>query len=491
MKRSEKGSGRPLGIIIVGASGDLAQRKIVPALFALYCQGFLPRDFHVYGLARTPMTHEEFRARLMMHLTCRYVPGESCAARMAEFLGRCYYSAGQYGSVDAYLDLFQMMRGIEGRQAVDRIFYMAVPPSIFMQVARALGDSGLVACGSRKEWSRVVIEKPFGRDRASSDQLVQEMGKVFTEEFTYRIDHYLGKEIVQNLMVLRFANLVFEPIWNREFVDSIHITWKEPVGVGLRGGYFDSFGILRDVMQNHLLQILALLAMEKPGDYSSAAVRDAKVSLLRCIPPPALDEVCVGQYAASPKGPAYKGEPSVPCDSLTATYAAALLRIRNPRWDGVPVFLDAGKAMNERINEVRMRFKGVPGNIFGGQVGELPANELVIRIQPDEAITMKVMNKTPGLDLKLEKTELNLRYQTAFKEEIPDAYECLLLDVIEGDRNLFIRSDELAAAWDVFTPVLHELESRRIQPEAYPFGGGMPEAAFGLARRNGLSAVQG
>ncbi len=472
--------------MIVGASGDLAQRKIVPALFALYCQGLLPEDFHIYGLARTPMGHREFREKLAMHLTCRYVPGESCAAKTESFLGRCYYTAGQYGAKDAYLDLFQQMTAVEGRGAVNRLFYMAVPPSVFLEVAGALGDSGLVACGSREEWSRVVIEKPFGRDRASSDHLVREMGKVFTEEMTYRIDHYLGKEIIQNLMVLRFANLVFEPIWNRDYVENIRISWKEPIGVGQRGGYFDPFGIVRDVMQNHLLQILALLAMEKPSAYNAAAVRDAKVNLLRCIEPPAPEDVCTGQYAASGRGPAYAEEPSVPAGSLTATYAAAVLRIHHPRWQGVPVFLEAGKAMNERINEVRMRFKPVPGNLFDHRADPVAANELVIRIQPDEAITLKVMNKTPGLDLKLEQTELNLRYRTAFDEEIPDAYECLLLDVIEGDRNLFIRSDELAAAWDIFTPVLKTLEEQRVVPERYPFGGGRPVAAERLARRNGM-----
>lgn len=472
----------PLGIVIVGASGDLAQRKIIPALFALYCQGYLPADFHVYGMARSPMSHEQFRARIAEHLTCRYSPGESCAEKTAEFLRRCYYSAGKYGAVDTYLDLFQLMSGIEGRADANRLFYMAVPPTVFLEVARALGNSGMVACGSRKEWSRVVIEKPFGRDRASSDYLVQEMNRVFAEESTFRIDHYLGKEIVQNLMVLRFANLVFDPIWNRNYVESIRISWKESMGVGNRGGYFDEFGIVRDVMQNHLLQILALLTMEKPAGYSAGAVRDEKVRLLRCIPPVLMDEMFVGQYAGSERGGvAYTREPGVPADSLTPTYASAVLHIRNARWDGVPVYIEAGKGVEQRINEVRMRFRSLPDNIFGAAMGGVTSNEMIIRIQPDEAITLRIMNKAPGLDLVLQQTELNLRYQTAFTETIPDAYECLLLDVIQGDRNLFIRADELAAAWDIFTPVLKRIEEEKVKPALYPFGSTGPEGGGGGA----------
>jgi glucose-6-phosphate 1-dehydrogenase len=378
--------------------------------------------------------------------------------------------------VDSYLDLFQLMSGVEGRADADRIFYMAVPPSVFLEVAKALGSSGLVACGSGKEWSRVVVEKPFGRDRATSDDLVRQMNKVWSEETTYRIDHYLGKEIVQNLMVLRFANLVFDPIWNRDYVESIHISWKEPIGVGNRGGYFDDVGIIRDVMQNHLLQILALLMMEKPARYTASLVRDEKVRLLKSVVPPGLKDIRLGQYAAGKvHDVGYSGEPGVPADSLTATYASAALCVRNSRWDGVPVILEAGKGMDQWINEVRMRFRSVPCNIFGEEVGEVHSNELVIRIQPDEAITLRIMNKAPGLDLVFRQSDLNLRYQTAFEGQIPDAYECLLLDVIQGDRNLFIRADELAAAWDIFTPVLKRIEAERLRPVMYPFGSSGPE----------------
>ena len=477
-----------LGIVVVGASGDLAQTKVIPALFALYCQHFLPDDFHIYGLARTEMDHATFRKKIAENLTCRYAPGESCADRTEEFLQRCYYCHGQYSSSDSFLDLFELMRQVEGVGTLNRIFYMAIPPSVFQDVARALGNSGLVACDDSDSWSRIVVEKPFGRDRESSDQLVTEMQTVFTEEMTYRIDHYLGKEIVQNMMVLRFANLIFEPLWNKDYIESVSIKWAEPIGVGQRGGYFDGFGIIRDVMQNHLLQILALLAMERPVEYSAAAIRNAKVALLKSISPLTLDRLVIGQYGASSSGqqPAYVAAPNVPAGSLTPTYAAAVLQIHNARWAGVPFLIEAGKALDQKINEVRIRFRGIPAGLFGKTGAVLHSNELILRIQPDEAIVLKIMNKMPGLELELVPTELNLRYQAAFSAMIPDAYECLLLDVIEGDRSLFIRADELDAAWDVFTPVLHQMETMRLVPEPYAYGSSGPEAGQALARRHGF-----
>lgn len=477
----------PLGIVVVGASGDLAQKKIIPALFSLFAQRLLPEDFRVFGMARTPMDERAFRSRILENLTCRYTPAASCSAVQEAFLDRCHYVAGQYSSVDAFLDLAQFMQSVEGRRPVRRIFYMAVPPTVFLDIARALANAGLVSCGAPRDWSRIVVEKPFGRDRGSSDELVREMHKVFAEEMTYRIDHYLGKEIVQNLMVLRFANLIFEPVWNRNFIERVSITWREPVGVGQRGGYFDGFGIIRDVMQNHLLQILALLAMERPSRFAAQAVRDEKVRLLRCVRPVSLDDTVLGQYAASGTGghAPYRDEPGVPRDSMTPTYAASVLKIDNARWAGVPFLVEAGKAMDRRINEVRIRFRAVPSNIFASVVGELAANELVIRIQPDEAIALSIMNKVPGLAMALRQSRLDLPYKTAFDAPIPDAYECLLLDVIEGDRSLFIRADELEAAWDVYSPVLDEMERRRVAPEDYAFGGGGPAGVAALAGRYG------
>ena len=480
----------PLSLVVIGGSGDLAQRKILPALFSLYCQGLLPKRFQVFGYARTPMDDDAFREKTRENLTCRYVPGENCAQRMDEFLARCHYQTGQYQSADSFLDLYQRMRELEKDPGANRLYYLAIPPSIFLDVVRSLGDAGLVVCGAGQGWSRVVMEKPFGRDRSSSDEMARELVHVFSERQIYRIDHYLGKEIVQNLMVLRFANAIFEPLWNREHIESVSICWKEKIGIGARGGYFDQYGIVRDVMQNHLLQILSLIAMERPAGLDAQTVRDEKVRVLKAIPPPTLQDLVLGQYAAREKAGArlagYPEEPGVPRHSRTPTFAAAVLRVRNPRWEGVPFFLFAGKALDGNLNDIRLRFRPVPTNLFADRQAGLPVNELVIRVQPDEAIFYRIVNKAPGLQLRLEETDLDLHYQTAFKVVIPEAYECLLLDALRGDKSLFIRSDELAAAWDIFTPVLREAEERRVAPEPYVFGSAGPAGARALAARHGI-----
>ena len=467
-------SQEPLSIVVVGASGDLARKKIFPALFSLYCQGYLPDEFRVFGFARSEFTDAAFRERVTEHLTCRYAPGESCADRMTEFLERCYYVAGSYDAADAFLNLYEVMRGVEGQRAVNRMFYLAIPPSIFLDVAQAIGSAGLVACGEGGPWSRVVIEKPFGRDRESSDTLTRELGLVFTEEQTYRIDHYLGKEVIQNLMVLRFANLVFEPIWNRDFIREVRVDWREDIGVVGRAGYFDQYGIVRDVVQNHLLQVVALVAMEPPPDADARTVRDEKVKVLRHIPPLTMADVTLGQFTEGTLNgrmyPGYRDEDTIPDDSITPTYASVRLRIENDRWRGVPFVVTAGKGLASRYSEVRIVFRDCEQSPFCAASGCVPANELVIRIQPDEAIYLRIVNKEPGLDMSLVSSDLNLRYQATFAGEIPDAYECLLLDVMSGDKSLFIRSDELAAAWDVFTPVLHEIARTGVVPVPYPFG---------------------
>ena len=470
-----------LSIVVVGASGDLARKKVFPALFALYCQGFLPKRFHVFGFARSPLNDEAFRTKIAEHLTCRYSPGESCGDLMGQFLNRCRYVPGQYGSRDSFLDLHQVMRKIEGGEGCNRFFYLAIPPSIFSEVAQAIGDAGFVHCSVPEPWSRVVIEKPFGRDRESSDQLTRNLAQVFVEEQTYRIDHYLGKEVIQNLLVLRFANVLFEPLWNREFIRRVEILWKEDIGLEGRGGYFDQYGIIRDVMQNHLLQILALVAMEPPRHLDAANIGTEKVKVLRCVPPLELETVVLGQYRETVRDgrrfPAYVDDPDVPDDSITPTFASARLRINSPRWHGVPFLIRAGKGLDAKMTEIRMHFREVPGNMFCTADGCPQANELVIRVQPDEGIHLSLVNKVPGMELKLATRNLALQYTEAFSEQIPDAYESLLLDVIQGDRSLFIRNDELEAAWDIFTPVLKEIDQRRVPPEPYEFGGAGPSEA--------------
>lgn len=479
----------PLQIVVVGASGDLARRKVVPALFSLFCQGLLPDNFNLFGFARSELGDDSFRSLLRENLACRYTPKASCADRMDAFLSRCSYVAGQYGERDSYLGLFGRMREVSG-PAGRRLFYLAIPPSLFAPVSEALAGAGLVTCVEDKPWTRVVVEKPFGRDRESSDMLAAELARVFAESQTYRIDHYLGKEVVQNLMVLRFANLVFEPIWNRRHIRHVAIRWQEETGVEGRGGYYDSYGVVRDVMQNHLLQILALVAMEAPASLDSHDIRNAKVRLLREAAPVGAGDVVLGQYAGAERGgvkfAGYREERGVPAGSRTPTFAAAVLRVRNDRWDGVPFFMSAGKAMDRRVTEVRVRFREVPDNLFCLPGRCPPANELVIRIQPDEAIQFAVVSKVPGHKFDLAVRPLDLTYRTSFSETIPEAYESLLLDVIAGNRSLFIRGDELEAAWDVFTPVLRQADAGDITVEPYAFGGRGPSGAGRLAASWGV-----
>ena len=490
--KSQTKSSDQLSIVILGASGDLAVKKVFPALFSLYCRNLLPERFFCYGFARTEMSDAGFHELLMHHLTCRYTPGSSeCRKLMDEFLMRCQYISGYYDAPESFYSLKTAMEKKEEKnEFVTRLFYFSVPPFLFMPVAHSLSQAELTTDIHGKRACRVVIEKPFGRNRQSSDDLTSGLAQVLTEEQTYRIDHYLGKEVIQNLMVLRFANLIFEPLWNRVNIAHVQITWMEDIGVEGRAGYFDSYGIIRDVMQNHLLQIVALTAMEEPLSLNPEYIRDEKVKALRSIAPVKLDDIVVGQYTSSTyesilrKG--YLEEEGIPSYSITPTYAAVALKIRNRRWDGIPFLIRAGKALNGRKTEIRVVFRDVPANIFASSQTPPEANELVIRVQPDAGISLSFMNKMLGLRMSLNKTHLNLSYADLY-EQMPDAYESLLLDVIKGDKSLFIRADELAAAWDVFTPVLSDLESCTIQPQGYPFGSDGPQSAGALAALYGTT----
>jgi len=348
----------------------------------------------------------------------------------------------------------------------------------------------MIDCDAREGWTRVVVEKPFGRDRASSDALVHGMAQVFTEAQTYRIDHYLGKELVQNLMVLRFANSMFEPLWNARYIERVSVLWQEPDTLVGRAGYFDNYGILRDVVQNHLLQILALAAMEPPSGLSPAAVHAAKTQLLRAVRPLVADELVLGQYTGGLQGSlrvaGYRDEPGVRAGSCTPTFAAGILTIDNERWRGVPFFLLAGKGTGRRVNELRVQFRRPPVDLFGAVAAGMPANELVVRIHPDEAISLRLLNKTPGLSMQLQASDLHLLYREAYPQPVPDAYERLLLDVIAGEHGLFICDEELAAAWDVMTPALNALEKMPSTPESYALGSNGPAAAAALAARRGF-----
>ncbi|KAK3418849.1 hypothetical protein EUGRSUZ_H04609 [Eucalyptus grandis] len=475
-----------VSITVVGASGDLAKKKIFPALFALFCEDCLPKHFTICGYARSKMTDAELRNMISKSLTCRIDKSENCEEKMDQFLKRCFYHSGHYDCLENFAELDMKLKLHEGRRISNRLFYLSIPPNIFVDAVRCSSSSA----ASRNGWTRVIVEKPFGRDSESSAALTKALKQYLDENQIFRIDHYLGKELVENLSVLRFSNLIFEPLWSRQYIRNVQLIFSEDFGTEGRGGYFDNYGIIRDIMQNHLLQILALFAMETPVSLYAEDIRNEKVKVLRCMKPLHLDDVVIGQYTSHNEGsttyPAYTDDKTVPKGSLTPTFAAAALFINNARWEGVPFLMKAGKALQDRRAEIRVQFRHVPGNLYNQKLGtdlDQATNELVIRVQPDEAIYLMINNKVPGLEMKLDHSNLNLHYAARYSKEIPDAYERLLLDAIEGERRLFIRSDELDAAWAIFTPVLKEIEEKKTVPESYPYGSQGPVAAHRLAAR--------
>lgn len=466
--------------ITFGASGDLAKKKTYPTLWWLFRDKLLPTNIAFYGYARTKMTVEELRARCEPYMKVR--PGEE--SRYEEFWKLNHYFAGSYDQRKDFELLNQELQRHEPAVgAANRLFYLALPPSVFESVTVHLRNTSMALKG----WTRIIIEKPFGRDADTSQQLSNHLASLFREDQIYRIDHYLGKEMVQNLMTLRFGNKIFSPTWSRESIASVQITFKEPFGTQGRGGYFDEFGIIRDVMQNHLLQILSLVAMERPATIHPDDIRNEKVKVLKCISPLTLDDVVLGQYVGNPNGEGdakvgYLEDPTVPKDSTTPTYCMAVLQIKNERWDGVPFILRCGKALNERKAEVRIQYTDVPGDIFDGK---LKRNELVIRVQPGEAVYIKMMTKTPGMTFDMEETELDLTYGSRYKSvHLPDAYERLILDVFCGSQMHFVRSDELSEAWRIFTPLLHKIEQEEVRPIPYVYGSRGPREADEMCRRN-------
>lgn len=449
----------PTSIVIIGASGDLARKKLIPALFHLFCNGFLPERFRVVGFARSPLDDESFRREVAETLTTRFQPEpEECDLAVGHFLKRCHYHQGQYTRADDFRTLGRRIEGLTGPRS-GLLLYMAIPPDVFLDTARSLRAAGL-ADEEERPWSRVVIEKPFGRDTTSSNELTAALGRIFSENQTYRIDHYLGKEAIQNLLALRFGNRILEPVWNREQIESVEICFSEDIGTQGRAGYFDRFGIIRDVVQNHLLQALALVAMEQPIRLTPGEIAREKDRVLRATRPMTAEATQVGQYEG------YRQEPGVPRDSITETFVRTTLYVDTPRWYGVPFRITAGKALAERKTEILLRFRDLPVSLFPG----MAANTLRIRVQPDEAIELQLNNKVPGMNMTVTPVGLNMLYQQEFATTLPEAYERLLLDVLRGDRSLFIQQQELAAAWEVVTPYLRERERLREIPPEYPYG---------------------
>ncbi|KAM4738347.1 glucose-6-phosphate 1-dehydrogenase-like [Anableps anableps] len=467
--------------IILGASGDLAKKKIYPTLWWLFRDGLLPEDIYIVGFARSDLTVEKIKAACLPHMKVSDEELDSLSA----FFKRNSYLSGCYDVGSSFERLNSHLSSLPGGETANRLFYLALPPTVYHHVSTNIRNH----CMNYKGWNRVIFEKPFGHDLQSSQELSAHLFSLFKEDQIYRIDHYLGKEMVQNLMVLRFGNRLFGPIWNRNSVASVVLSFKEPFGTQGRGGYFDGFGIIRDVMQNHLLQMLCLIAMEKPASTSSDDVRNEKVKVLKWIAPPDIADVVLGQYVGHPDGEGdaklgYLDDPTVPKDSCTPTFATVVLYVQNERWDGVPFILRCGKALNERKAEVRLQFTDVPGDIFAERCQR---NELVVRVQPDEAIYLKMMTKRPGVFFSPEETELDLTYKSRYKNvKLPDAYERLILDVFCGNQMHFVRSDELREAWRIFTPLLHQIEAAKRQPIPYTYGSRGPSESDDLIQRVGF-----
>jgi len=456
-------------IVVLGASGDLAKKKTLPALFGLYRLGYLPDGCKIVGYARTKMDQNEFEKRAVSYIK---IPADDAEflTSLEAFKKSLSYLAGDYEDGTAFDALRIHLEQIESSYQsgdINRIFYLALPPTVFIPVAKNIKEH----CYHEKGGiNRLIIEKPFGKDLDSARELLSEVKKYWTEDETFRIDHYLGKEMVKNLLVLRFANVAMGAAWDKNSISNVQITFKEPFGTEGRGGYFDEFGIIRDILQNHLLQVLSILTMERPVSFSAEDIRDEKVKVLRSIPPIEREDTLLGQYISANGKPGYLDDTTVPPNSRCPTFAATTLWIHNPRWEGVPFILKAGKALNESKVEVRIQFKDVTQGIFK----DIARNELVIRIQPSEAVYLKLNLKTPGLHTRAMPTEMDLTYKRRFTEsKIPEAYEALILDALHGDHSNFVRHDELDVAWKIFTPILHWIDGKngpRPRPSPYPYG---------------------
>ena len=490
----------PCAIAIFGSSGDLAQRKLLPALFALERQGALPENCTMVGFSRTESDDAAMRERMRLAVAEASQPHSVDRTAWDRFAGGLFAFKGQYSDPASYRALKDFLDKLDRQHATrgNRLFYLAVPPSAYADIVRHLGAAGLTPRHSGQAssgWTRVIIEKPIGRDLPSALALNQELTAVLSEDQIYRIDHYLGKETVQNIIVLRFANGIFEPLWNRRYVDRVQITMAETIGVGNRGRFYEEAGALRDIVQNHLLQLLALVAMEPPIDFDANAIRDEKVKVIRAIrpiPPGEVDACAVrGQYGAGgPAGqqaPGYRSEPNVAPDSRTETYVALKLLIDNWRWAGVPFYLRSGKRLAKTVTEIAIRFSRVPHLLFRDvPLEQHRPNELVLRIQPDEGISLSIGAKAPGAALEIKPVKMDFSYVQSFGGQPAPAYERLLLDAIRGDASLFIRADGVKSTWAVVQPIIERWSNAPPPPfPNYAAGSWGPQEADELLARDG------
>jgi len=466
-------------MIVFGASGDLARRKLFASIFQIFAQDLLDEKFYLLGCGRKKLTDEEFRATVQQAIR---ESGSSASAKdINAFTEKFYYVDGDYDDAAFYEKIKAKLILLDKKHKIDgcHIFYLAVPPFLYTQIVEHLGRSSLscAAESDSKRRARLIIEKPFGRDLQSAAELNDKISRCFDESQIYRIDHYLGKETVQNILMFRFANTIFEPVWNRNYIDHVQITMAESIGIGHRGGYYDKAGALRDIFQNHILQILALVAMEPPALFEADPIRDEKIKLLRSIRPFNLDDldrlIVRGQYGPGmidgKQVAGYHDEPDVDPQSKTETFVAGKLFIDNWRWKDVPFYLRAGKRLAHKDTEIAITFKRVPYSMFTS-VGleDMPPNVLVLQIQPEEGMSLSFQAKRPGSKICMSTLNMSFNYKNVFLVDMPEAYQRLLLDCMVGDQTLFSRYDSVEIAWQLLMPVLQSWETANSPPCEYP-----------------------
>jgi len=466
----------PFDLVIFGGTGDLARRKILPGLFRRFCQGQMTPESQIIGAARAEMDDAGFR-QLVADAITEFGPKDANPKDIAAFLTRLGYVAIDAKGDGGWADLKSRMR-----DGYVRAFYFSVAPALFGDLAQRLHTNDIAQTDSR-----IVVEKPFGKDLQTARALNATLSEHFREDQIYRIDHYLGKETVQNLMAVRFGNMLFEPLWNAQYIDHIQITVAETVGVGGRGGYYDTSGAMRDMVQNHLMQLLCLIAMEPPAKFDPDAVRDEKLKVIRALDPVLPHHIVRGQYEAIGEQPDYRSAVENP-RSRTESFIALKTHISNWRWAGTPFYLRTGKRMRSRTSEIAVVFKETPHSIFGPEAGS-HRNALIIRLQPDEGITMDVTIKEPGPGgMRLVDVPLDMTFAEALgpdAQDVPDAYERLIMDVIRGNQTLFMRGDEVEAAWAWTDPIIQGWEVRHDVPKTYESGSMGPDDALALMHRDG------
>lgn len=492
----------PCVVVIFGATGDLTQRKLLPTLAHLAHDHPLPESFKIVAFARRPMNDEQWR-KMAVDAINKYMPEDDKLDSNAQevFARNTFYCQSDFNDREGYGRLADLLDRLDRTQGTrgNRLFYLATPPTTDSEIVYQLGGSGLARPsrnnGDEESWTRLVIEKPFGRDLASAKKLNREVARVFREDQIYRIDHYMGKETVQNLLALRFANGIFEPLWNQKYIDHVQILVAEDLGIGSRAEYYEESGAIRDMIQNHIMQVLCLTAMEPPVAFDADAVRDEKVKVLRAIPLLCPEEVAErtvrGQYTAGVvDGQAevgYKEEAGVAADSTTETFVALKLFVENWRWAGVPFYIRSGKRLPKRSTEVTIQFKRVPHQLYKpAETKGLQPNRLTIRIQPDEGISLKFGAKIPGAARHLSSVDMNFSYSTAFGIQSPEAYERLLADCMLGDSTLFIRRDEVEMSWRIVDSIIDAWKGKPAS-DVYPYAAGTwgPPEADALIQNDG------